>query len=420
MASISLRAITLVAAIAGLAVPALAQNTGGGTTTQPLVFGGVQLSTEGVLTSRTQAPAKRSGKDAEKSTAYVSLPRLLERLREHAAGGKKELPADLRYLGGLTQVRQVFVYPAEHDLVLAGPAEPLETGNRLLAVGKVTGRPALQLDDLIVALRAVQARTAGGIYGCTIDLPPGALQKVTNVVRRMGRASDAAIAAEIKKTIGPQQVRVVGVPDTSRLGMAMLVADFRLKRMAMGGDAVPVPGVGTGLGSGAASNRTWFSPAYEPLLVSADGNSYELRGPRLRLDAGAQMFEPHGASEAAKRFAKNFSEKMDAIAAKVEAIADLQNVSDLLVVAALIQQDRLDHKAGVDLSWVYDARVYTPAAYPVAKFADTQVLVTSDSYVAGGVYVTPGAVLKNRETPRDEALTKARKRPGDGWVETVQ
>ena len=44
------------------------------------------------------------------------------------------LPDSIRYLEGLTQVRYVFVYPEEKDLVIAGPAEEIDKGTPLRAV----------------------------------------------------------------------------------------------------------------------------------------------------------------------------------------------------------------------------------------------------------------------------------------------
>lgn len=407
------RSLLSAAAFAFLtALPARAQ------TTQPITnTGGVQITPEGVLTVRTTArvarPAVRS-KDG--AMGYVSLPRLLLAAKEQTVR-QQPLTPEVRFLGGLTQIHYIFVYPEEHDLVLAGPTEPLQNVNPLVTVGQQTGRPTVQLDDLIVALRANRDRSAHDTFGCSLDMRPGGLDAAAESLRKLGNASNAVVAAELKRVLGPQTVRVFGVPPDSRMAFGMLAADYRLKRLAMGAETMPVSGVGNGLGAGAASNRVWFTPAYEPLLVSPDGNAYELRGPRLKLEAGAQMFETRGASEEAKAFASRFSAKMPEVAAVVDSIADLQNITDLLVVAALIHQDRLAQRAGVDLSWATEETGYSPVRCPVAVSADTMVHFTSGSVVAGGVTITTRALMVAAARQQDEkgTLTAAAKRPTEDW-----
>ena len=378
-----------------------------GSATQPLVFGGVSISPDGVLSARAAMPAKPS-KHADPKLAYVSLPRAFDALKVHVANHTQP-PADLLNLGNLTQIQYVFVYPGQHDLVIAGPTGPLDPKAQAPA-----DRPTLKLDDLIVALRVT--REAAGIYGCSLDLAPGSLAAVTDAVRNLSNGPAATLVAEVKRVVGPQIVRVVGVPDNSRIALSMLAADYRLKRMAMGVEAPPAPGVGSGLGSGAAANRLWFTAQYDPLLVSEDSLSYELRGPRLSVDAGAQLFEARGASESALRFAKNFSDKMPAIAARVDAIADLQNVTDLLVVAALINRDHLDEKAAVDLSWPLDPAAYASATYPTPKTADTIVNNLPDSLVTGGVYIAPSSLIKSRQPDTKNTLPPLRHRPETDWL----
>ena len=136
-----------------------------------------------------------------------------------------------------------------------------------------------------------------------------------------------------------QQVRIIGVPADSRVALAMVSADYRLKRMSMGLDAAA--GVGSAVGQGLAFNRVWFEPAYRPVGISEDGLSYHIAGPRLKVLAGVQEFTAQGATPSAAAFAKRFSEKMDETAGRVPAIADLQNLADLFLVATLIKQDGL-------------------------------------------------------------------------------
>ena len=83
----------------------------------------------------------------------VSLNRLEAATR---ANFDKQLPLtdEMLHLAGLTRVHYVFLYPDTKDIVLAGPSEGWARDAVGHPVGLETGRPILELQDLIVALRA--------------------------------------------------------------------------------------------------------------------------------------------------------------------------------------------------------------------------------------------------------------------------
>ena len=143
---------------AGPAVRAQVIGGGYGTNTPP----GVYMDTEGNVKVREMDANQdlaamrvraRAGADAAKKEklSYISLPRLFARVRA-LREANKPLPDDLKYLGGLTQIRFVFAYPDRSDLIIAGPAEPwTEDKDKLYAFGQRSGHPVMQLDDLITA-----------------------------------------------------------------------------------------------------------------------------------------------------------------------------------------------------------------------------------------------------------------------------
>lgn len=393
--------------LAALAAPALAQ------TSPPIAVGGVVLSPEGVIQMRKAAPTPLARQKGDPGLAYVSITKALEAA---SASTDKPLPESLRTLGGLTRIDYLFVYPDQHDLVIAGPCEPVNAANPLQPVGKITGRPTLQLDDLVTILRAVHAdRRGNGFFGCSLDLTPNAADIVRATDARWGGSSRAKLAEELKKALGPLKVRVLGVPADSRVALAMVSADYRLKRMCIGLD--PVPGVGNALGSALAASRVWFEPAYAPLAVADDGLSYQFAGPRLRVEAGPQEFKKEGATPEAAAFAKRFSEKVPVAADKLPEIADLQNLADLFLVAALIKQDALAQKAGVDLSALLVPEKYTPATFPAPTTAELLVHDNGSMIAQGGVAFAARAMA---ETPRaaDKKWNAVplRARPAEGWL----
>jgi hypothetical protein len=212
------------------------------------------------------------------------------------------------------------------------------------------------------------------------------------------------------------------MPQECRTAFITVAADYKLKRHFLGIDSIPVPGIGLPIdNTRAAANRFWFEASYAPILVTGDNDGYELRGPRLMLKAGAFSFDEKGATDTAKTFAKNFSAKMPQLATMVPLYADLQNITDLSTVAALIRKDELAKKAGIDLDWLTSDN-YKLAAYPTPKTAETLVNFANGSLVAGGVHLEPARTITElpREPDKTQGLKKMKNRPeGAAWFATV-
>lgn len=351
---------------------------------------------------------------------YVSLAKLFAEARTHVEA-KQELPDNLRYLSGLTQVRYVFLYPAEHDIVIAGAYEPVDATNKYQPTGKLTARPVMHLDDLVTALRMC-ASGRQRQFGCSLDPNADSLNRSNAVMRDLAGASRAARMQGLKDAVGPQGVRVFGIPADTRLLFVTIAADYKLKRFFLGLDPIPVAGVGLPIdNTRAAGNRFWFELDYAPLLVSPEGDAFEFRGQRLTLKAGAFSFDERGATETSKRFAKNFAARMPQLATTVPLFADLQNVADLCVLATLIRRDHLDQRAGLDLSWIMSEANYKTTVVPTPRSAETLVNYTNGSLVAGGVsfIVTDPVAESNRQEDTKGTLKAARTRPAsDNWWTT--
>jgi Protein of unknown function (DUF1598) len=364
---------------------------------------GVVFKPDGHVHSREADPDKRlssmrnRARLAEKAAkeealCFVSLPKLFADVRAAREAGKP-VPEELKYVGGMTQVRYVFVYPDENDLVIGGPSEPwvVEKQTGLYAYGRKSGRPVLQLEDLVAAMRtsARHARHApggGGTFGCGIDPSPDSLEKSKEVVERYAKSSRKERMAALAEALGPQTVRVFGTEPDTRLAWVCVAADYQLKRFSTGADRPLVDGVGHAVDdSRSAANKFWFVMSYEPLLVAEDGNAYEFRGQRLGVKAGGFNFDPRGATDKAKAYAERLTKHIPAYSQAVPLFAELQNVADVSLLAVLIRHDRLDRKVGWDTAWILDDTKLPIAKVPVPKTADTVVASHSGSLVAGGV-----------------------------------
>ena len=436
------RAVAWVAGVgAAAAAPAFGQNNGILTgTTAP----GVRIDVDGTLSrqevdeqaelSDMRARAKAALAAAkDPKLGFVSLPKAFAAARD-ALGAGKSIPDDAKYLGGLTRVDFLLVYPESSDLVIGGPAEPVQVIDDARAVGRRTGRPVLRMDDLVVAMRVVRDLN-GGAYGCRLDPDPAAPARVAAEMARLARGTRPERVKAVQQAVGPQKVSFFGrVPDDTRLALVTLAADYELKRYGLGLARSTLPDLGNGVdNTRQAVNMWWYEMAYDPILVSPAGDAYGLRGPRLKVLAGNFDWDPKGATPKAYEFAKRMTQRMDALATAQPLIADLQNVADLTVVSALVKRDQLAQKAHWDIAWLMreggggggavnggrggEAVAAGPAAgYPVARSivprtAEALANYTNGAIAAGGVVMSPAKVLA-APPEKDEkgVLTEARRR----------
>ncbi|HWB01240.1 MAG TPA: DUF1598 domain-containing protein, partial [Pirellulales bacterium] len=248
------RAAVLVTIIAMPSADLLAQcccgGGGGGGRGRRQSVGGVYIDAAGVLLNaeaddrafmrelRRKALERVPGEmDEPTELRKVSLARLQEAIAELMQTGKP-LPIEMRMLAGLQNVRYVLIYPEENDIVLAGYAEGLQADALGNVVGKSTKRPALMLDDLLVALRTARRASQGGIT-CSIDPTQEGLQRLRDYVSRISRAEDVS-TNEIERALGPQQIRIGGVPASSHFARVLVAADYRMKQIGMGHEKSPV------------------------------------------------------------------------------------------------------------------------------------------------------------------------------------
>ena len=138
-----------------------------------------------------QAPREEVQEPAGAMKQAVELRKISLKALEAACGhysehNNGELPDAVKYLGGLQRVQYVLVYPEHNDIVLVGPAEGWKVDPLGNIVGVTTGRPVLQLEDLIVALRTVESAATRGhqlLHQPHSGRPPGAAATAGTVPR---------------------------------------------------------------------------------------------------------------------------------------------------------------------------------------------------------------------------------------------
>lgn len=372
--------------------------------------GGVYIDPDGMLREtktlsdqdlRARLAEQSAGSEQSQQAAApsdlrkISLRRLEQSVaRLHEAN--EPLPAEMRFLAGLTAIRYVLIFPEEGDVVLAGPADAwlqLPSGD---VVGQRSNRPALQLDDLIVALRyAFGNRDADGFMGCSIEPTEKGVQAHNAYVRNLG-AMNASRVPEVEQgleqAVGPQDVHIYGVEPSTRFALQMIAADYRLKRIALAHDPSPAAKLPSYLdlaersitGGQQRQHRWWFVGHYDAIRQTADRLAFELEGQGLKVDTapsqpGApQKKEASRPAKSAKMFADLATKHLPEMARNVPVIAELQNLVGLATASALIrrQADQTDQTGtdGVDAAGRAPASRWRPAHFlddehcPIARF----------------------------------------------------
>ena len=363
----------------------------------------------------------------------VSLKQIEAEIARCLAAGE-ELPEAVRYLGGLQRVEYVLVYPEQNDVVLAGPAEGWRVDALGNVVGLTTGRSVLLLEDLIVALRTRAVAQLEAI-SCSIDPTPEGMQRFQTVfssLREMGDANQTLLALE--EALGPQRITVTGVPQSSHFARTLVAADFRMKRLAMGFEESPVPGMpsfmdmlATSRGNQSATPRWWLAPQYEPLARDAKGLAWQLRGQGVQCLTEEDHFNAEGQREkstkagaTATRWANTLTEKFAELADHDSSFGQLRNAMDLAVVAALLDKEGLFEKAGLELPKLTHEVVLSEYHAPRESASKANFVRRRRDFVisaSGGVQIVPWQLVENIEEVAAVAEVRSElPAPSGDWV----
>jgi hypothetical protein len=375
--------------------------------------GGVSIDADGLLDA---AQLDALGKLAElRSAAVGKTPAELKGLAEmrkvslrgleeaivECAKKQQPLPDDIKYLAGLQRIRYVFVYPEERDIVLAGPGEGWKVDGRGNVVGLSTGRPVLQLDDLLTALRSAMQASQGGIR-CSIDPTQEGMARLNQLTTANPRAD---LKAQ-ENALGMQQITVDGVPASSHFARILVAADYRMKRIGMGFEPAPrgvkLPSYLQMLSATSASLSTprwWMEPKFEAIMKDPSGMAWELCGSAVGTLTQEDLFNAKGerqhsnkTNQLAKRWADMMTEAFPALAVAEPVFGELHNCMELAVVSALVVKERLPEKAGNSLPALFASTEVKTEKYYVPKQVASQASMLKKARgtvvsVSGGVAI---------------------------------
>lgn len=376
---------------------------------------GVIVDAQGVLRRNTVSDPTGMLRRQQVAAAQATLPRELSRpsdlrkvsltrLEKAISDNGGVLTDEMRYLAGLQRLRYVFLYPESGDIVIAGPAEGWapEADGRM--TGLRSGRPVLQLQDLVVALRAFPPdQTKTPMVGCSIDPTPEGLASMQRFLRSTGRTATPAqtqyLANGLRTSLGLQTIRVDGIPADTRFAQVLVEADYRMKLIGIGLERPQVRGLTTFVDSASPAQmsrnalaRWFFVPDYECVRTSDDGMAMELVGDGVKVvdeqevvgSSGERSVSGSG-NRASTIFTTSFTRVYPQLAAVSPVYAELRNLVDMLVAAAYIQQEDMYHKTGWGMTLFGSEE-----SFPVRLYnAPTQVESAVNAIWKGSTLMTP-------------------------------
>jgi hypothetical protein len=423
---------------------------GGGGTIGSGATSGVSVDAEGVLRRTTvQDPTGdlsrqrvdealgRLDHDVARTSPLrkVSLTRL-EHIMAKRLAESQGIDDVMRNLAGLTRVEYVFCYPETGDIVLAGPAEAWGQAPSGRMLGIVTGRPVIELQDLIVALRAFPAggdRRHALIIKCSIDPTDEGLARMQQFLNEFGRMlaspnQDQYIVEQLRERLGMQNITVGGVPANTHFAQVLVEADYRMKLIGIGMEEPPVrlksyvARANPAQISRKALERWYFVPNYECVRVSDDALAMQMVGEGVKLVGEGEVVDANGTRDvagktnpASQQFVDAFTKVYPQLAEKAPIFAQLRNCIDLAVAAAFIQhQDYYGLTKWTPTVFASEAKYAVETLNPPKQVASSVTAVWKGSTlvtpIGGGVQIKATEALDptNLLEDKKEVVEKAR------------
>ncbi len=404
--------------------------------------GGLEAVRRSAINAGQSANARQSSKFRK-----ISLTRLEREVQRLAALGQRPTE-EMQVLAGLQRIKYVLVYPETHDLVIVGPAGEWQFDDSGRLIGKETGRPVVQLDDLVLVVRHMLS-TPDAKFGCAITPTQDALANTKDFVAETNKTplkpgQRDAWLAKLREHMGRQKIDVYGLDPGTRAARVLVEADYRMKLVGVGLEpgVVGVPSYLSMIkvpkgGSAPPLDvlRWWFTLNYDALQATRDHDAFELRGQGVKvlsenelLTATGQRVHTGESDELNSEFAHNFTQHFSELAVKYPIYADLQNIFDLALLGALIRSEHLAERVDWHMTCFGDRKQFKVATFDAPKTVETVInhRIVNQSLilvgVSGGVSCDPSALVKPVSMKEDygilreqRAAAKPRANRSDAW-----
>lgn len=310
----------------------------------------------------------------------VSLKVLQAQLKISQAKGS--FTQELLQFAGLKKIMGYLIDSENHDLIIFGQTDP--------------SLPPLYVEDFVLALRNAWFKYApltGNTYyysypGCSIDPNPATVKKLDVIGRQITSSSSPD---QVKDALEDwhntckesQGVRVMGIPFDTRFAKIMVKADYDMKLLVDGSDAIDIPGFGSLIDmklhhisnavvqnkpieiSVGGMHRFWFYPdsnVYEEdqKMVWIKQSPVLLLTEEMFLSASGQYAGSQRVDPLAQKFTKDFSILYDKVADERPVYQELENLFRFVALAKIINFKSAHTLADMDLTYFLED-------FPVAK-----------------------------------------------------
>lgn len=369
---------------------------------------------------RSSSRSDRGNQDVRQASRLrkVSLPRLEKQLQILWAQGLPPTEA-MQSLAGLQRIQYLMVYPDTGDLVLAGPAGDWRDDGQGRIVAVADGAPVLALDDFVVVLR--NAIDGSRRFGCSItprqeNLAQARAYIESTTARPLKPGRRDAWLTQLRDHLGRQDIEVYGIDPRTRTARVIVEADYHMKLIGMG-LADGVPGVVSYLdsihvGPGRAPPplgvlRWWFALNYDTIHATEQRDAFQLLGSGAKVQSENEMLSQQGqrihtgkSEELNRLFASNFTHHFDALSSQYPIYAELRNVFDLAMVAALVRDEDLTAQIGWSATHFRNPQAYQIALGDAPKEVETVMnhrVIDRKHVIAGvsgGVAVNASAAIE--------------------------
>lgn len=307
----------------------------------------------------------------------VSLTRLEKQLQLRWALGQTPDESMLRF-AGLQRLKYVLVYPETGDIVLAGPAGDWRFDGEGRAVSVDTGVPVLHLDDFVTVLRNAFGKEQGR-FSCTINPRRENLAKTQTFLTESTKqplkpGQREGWLRKIRDHVGRQDIEVAGLDPRTRAARILVEADYRMKLVGMGleegvlGVTSYLDSIKLGPNDPAPPMdvlRWWFTLNYDALSATERRDAFELKGQGVKVLSENELLNERGervhtgkSRELNAEFAHSFTKHFGELASRYPIYAELRNVFDLALAAALLRSEDVPAQVGWHLTHFLDTQRY--------------------------------------------------------------